>query len=469
MQSELTKVSAKELRPGMEVLEITRLSTDFSYLDKRLVHALQTIFSGATAIIESNGKKLKGPIDSLSPGDNLISIHDITQITGMNPLSGDRVESMSGLGLLDISISPFQIENTDPNETTGTTETEAPAKAPSVIHTNRNVAGEQVAQAQSFVEKVETAAVQRDKATASVEEVFELARTGKPFMTLAADSVEEIVKMDISSAMSAVAGLKSSGHTYAHSVDMAVILKDVTLGIIKQSGGEVSDTIVRSTLAAGFVHDIGKSAAPLDILDSTDWYPPNSKGNELVRSHPELGAKILTDAGLNETLINVAHYHHVMPDNSMPNSYPDVEFNMVKPLTRLAGIVDSYQAMISGEHREKIVPGKAVENIRSNIGKGYDVGSMHKFLKVIGHYPVGSLVRLSTGDLAFVTHFSAEDSKRPTVVVAENAQGEILSHNPIIDLTENQDIQVREVLDHNEYYNASPGQALEIFSALRVD
>ena len=469
MQSELTKVSAKELLPGMEVLEVTRLSSDFSYLDKRLVQALQTNFSGATAILESSGKKLKGPIDSISPGDHLIAIHDLAQVSGLNPLRPERVEFLGGMGLLDISIRPFQTETETPAPDQAQAPDPAQNQAAGVIHTNNNGAGERVAQAQNFIEKVETSAGHRDKATSSVEEIFELARKGKAFMTLTADAVEEIVMMDISSAMSAVAGLKTSGQTYAHSVDMAVILEDVTSGVIKLGGGESSDTIVRSTLAAGFIHDIGKSTAPQDLLDSTDWYPPNSKENDLVRSHVEEGAKVLTDAGLNETLVNVAHYHHVMPDNSMPNSYPDVNFGEVKPITRLAGIVDAYQAMISSEFREKMVPAKAVEYIRKNIGKGYDVGSLNKFLKVIGHYPVGTLVRLSTGDVAFVTQFSPENSKRPLVVVAENAQGEILSHNPINDLVQNQDIQVREILDHNEHYNASPCQALEIFSALRVD
>ncbi len=114
------------------------------------------------------------------------------------------------------------------------------------------------------------------------------------------------------------------------------------------------------------------------------------------------------------------------------------------------------------------MPGKAVQVLRRNIGKGFDVGSLTKFLKVIGHYPVGTLVRLSTGDVGFVTGFPPDDPKRPVVAIAENARGEILSHNSVVDLVKERNILVSEVLDHNRHYQEHAEHALQVFTGMQV-
>ena len=90
------------------------------------------------------------------------------------------------------------------------------------------------------------------------------------------------------------------------------------------------------------------------------------------------------------------------------------------------------------------------------------------FLIAIGKFPVGSLVQLSTGDLAFVTSIEGQELDRPVVAVVENSKGEMLRSHLLIDLMIEKDITIAEVVDHYEHYSADEDQAFQIFSSLNV-
>ena len=92
------------------------------------------------------------------------------------------------------------------------------------------------------------------------------------------------------------------------------------------------------------------------------------------------------------------------------------------------------------------------------------------FVETMGKYPVVSLVKLSTGDLAFVLMIAPpEHPDRPVVSVVENAKGERLTHHEILDLMIEPDIHVAEIVDHYEHYKESEDQAFKIFQSVRID
>jgi hypothetical protein len=102
-------------------------------------------------------------------------------------------------------------------------------------------------------------------------------------------------------------------------------------------------------------------------------------------------------------------------------------------------------------------------------GSEFDDKMLDHFVESMGIYPVGSLVRLSTNELAFVLMLAPKDQPdRPIVAVVENASGELLTHHSVLDLMLELDIRVEEVVDHYEHYNKSEDQAYQIFESIRV-
>ncbi|MEE8434256.1 MAG: HD domain-containing phosphohydrolase, partial [bacterium] len=396
------------------------------------------------------------PIVGLKLGDHLTAVVNIPSSLRLDSLDEETVEVLQKKGCEEFLISTASLPA-------------QPTAAAVIGGGDAKTHARKVAETNTFLEKVGRASEGRSKAAAGVEEMFNQGRSGKPSTRPAMEAVEEILKNDTSTAMVAVAGLKASDQTYAHCVDMSAIFHDTCVGILAGGGTSLPEKLSRSTLAAGFMHDIGKSQVPKEILESTKRYAVDSREMLLMRKHVDFGAKILSDAGMDKTMINVAHYHHVKKDTSLPSSYPDVDYKQVMPMTRLAAVVDVYQALIGKRsYKKNWVPGKAVEFLSSLKGTEFDDAMLDHFLIAIGKYPVGSLVCLSTGDLAFVTSIEGLDLARPVVAVVENSAGQMLRSHLLIDLMVETDLSITEVVDHYEHYSEDEDHAFRVFSSLNV-
>lgn len=472
MGQNLIKVKVDQLRPGMGVQQITGLSSEYSYLDSKRIGALKEHLPGAKAIAVRGEKTGKIGVESLAPGDQVTTIFDIPADLGMESINPATAAFLKEQGFLEFLVTPSdqaEPEAAPQEPPPQAAPVKAPAAPPAFVSMGGMEHKKRVAETRYFLELVEQADTQRYHSTSVVEELFLQGRADKHSTQPAMEAVENILRNDLSTAMVAVTGLKASDQTYSHCVDMAVIFNEAAQGIIKATGKPVNEAVNRSTLAAGFMHDIGKSKVPKEILDSKERFEPDSKEMELLRSHVEHSAQILSDAGMDKAMINVAHFHHVKLDSSLSNSYPKVAYAELMPLTRLACIVDVYQALTGNRSFKKNwVPAKAVEYLRGLQDKEFDKLMMGNFLKVMGLYPVGSLVRLSTGDLAFVTKTEGQELERPTVVLMENALGEPLSSNPLLDLQAEPEISITDIVDHYEHFGGTPEGAYQAFKSLKV-
>ena len=454
------QIKARDLAPGMGIKGVTDFSSEYSYLDKNTIKFLRMAFNGAMVVLNRQKGRETVPIDGLSLGDELKAVIEIPSSRHLDSLDEKTAESLKKRGLkeflVDSSTLPAPQAATPPQGA-------SPGKGKTAKQARL------VAESNQFVETVQKAAHSREQASAAVEEMFHQGRSGNYTTRSAMAAVEDIMSNDLSTAMTAVAGLKTSDRTYAHCVDMSAIFHDACVGILTSGDQELTEKVSRSTLAAGFMHDVGKSRVPQDILESKERFAVDGKEMTLMRKHVDFGAKILSDAGMDKTMINVAHYHHVKKDTSLAVSYPDVSFSKVAPLTRLAAVADVYQALIGNRnYKPNWVPGKAVQYLAERRGTEFDDAMLDQFLLAIGRYPLGSLVKLSTSDLAFVVRIAGQQPERPIVVLVENARGERLGSQTIVDLMSEEDLSITEVMDHFQHYNESPDQAFNIFSSLNV-
>lgn len=461
------------LKPGLQILAITSLSSEYSYLDAKRVGVLIERFKGSKVTVERNGNNKVIPVEELVSGDDLKSIQDIPPGLGFEKIDAAMAEYLSKNGFLEVKALDGVGE--PPSESVETPQKEHGPRAKTndipVFRSQKSFQRmKRLAEVKYFMEQVEDGSKERNNANEMLQELFEQGRAGKYSVQPAVEAVEKILQKDLSRAMTAVAGLRGSDQTYAHCVDMAVIFNEAAQGMVRGgASGSTNQMVARSTMAAGFMHDIGKSKLPREILDSTERFAMDSHEMELMRSHVTHSAQILSDANMDDAMINVAHYHHVKKDTSLVSSYPKVEFSEVAQLTRLASIVDVYQALTGKRsYKKNWVPAKAVQYLYKLQGTEFDETMIKHFLKVIGRYPIGSLVKLSTGDMAFVTRVEDQPLDQPVVVLVENAKGELFSSNTLVDLTEELEITIVEVVDHYEHYNDHPDHAFDVFKSIRV-
>ncbi len=461
------------MRAGMVIQAITELSYEWATLDERRLKFLQNYFGGAKAVITIEGGTKTVPFTELNASAHVQGITDIPATLKIARVVDGLGEFMEKHGLLEFRVleapgAPAQEPADLPAAPTTAGDSKAALAPGSAAARQRHA--EKVEEVLLFLDTIEDADEDRTQSSSRVEEMLDQGRAGSYSSQGVEAAVEEIIKKGSSPAMKAIAGLKGSDQTYAHCTDMSVILQECYTDLLSRQGKKVSDANRRFVLVAGFMHDIGKSEVPKEILESTERFPPDSREMQMMRNHTTYGARILTEMGSNPITVNVAHYHHVKRDATLFTSYPNVPYEQVLPITRLASIVDVYQALIGRrKYKKNWVPGKAIEYVRKLRGSEFEERMLDSFVDALGIYPVGSLVRLSTNELAFVLSIGPKDqSDRPVVAVVENAQGELLSHHTLVDLMVEADIRVEEVVDHYEHYNKSEDQAFQIFQSIRI-
>jgi len=453
MTESLKTVQVDDLRPGMRLHEVVRLDSKYRTIDSKTLAFLQAQLAGATFVVAGDAGAREVGADQLKVFDEITAIRALPAAWAHANVVEDTVPALQELGFYGFTVEDHGV----------------PDSPPARKRLSDQATPETVAEVKEFLDHVSVAQDQRANAAIAVEDMLERGRRGKYATDVAEAAVDEIIKSGASTAIQAIAGLKSSDQTYAHCVDTSVIFQETYADMLQRTGQQAPPAVKRITLISGFMHDIGKSKVPKDILESTARFAADSKEMMLMRQHAPEGAQILSDLGMTKETINVAHYHHVKVDNSLNNSYPAVDYSEVMPITRLAAIVDVYQALIGKRsYKRNWVPGKAVGLLMKLRGTEFDERMLGHFLHSVGIYPIGSLLRLSTGDLAFVVSIDPQALEHPVVVVVESAAGERLTHHHVIDLRQAQDITVAEVVDHFEYYNASDDEAFDIFTNINL-
>ena len=127
-----------------------------------------------------------------------------------------------------------------------------------------------------------------------------------------------------------------------------------------------------------------------------------------MRAHPNLGYEMLRIGGTtSESVLDVVLHHHERFDGS---GYPHgLQGDAIGLMARMGAITDVYDAITSNRPYKKAWgPAESLQRMLS--WKGHFDDSVFKaFIRSIGIYPVGSLVRLASERLAVVLE-QAEDS-----------------------------------------------------------
>ncbi len=227
------------------------------------------------------------------------------------------------------------------------------------------------------------------------------------------------------------------GLTRLKSYDEYLFHHSVNVGILCVALGHalgLDTEVLREVGFGAFLHDIGKVNWPESLyrkprqLSDAEW--------ELVRRHPMDGFKILERMGASQIAKAITLEHHARVDKD-PRGYPALPGNGEPSFFgRLAAIADGYDAMTSHRaYRQAMEPSRAVGLMSELAGTVYDPKLMEAFVRMVGNFPVGTLVRLNTRELAVVLR-PQEEPTRPLVRLVASADGVLLEDGPEIDLME---------------------------------
>lgn len=231
-------------------------------------------------------------------------------------------------------------------------------------------------------------------------------------------------------------------YTYYHM--MNVCLLTVALG---HALGLHHDQIVVLGMGA-LLHDVGKLNVPKEVLQHVG--PLSAEQWRIVQRHPVEGASLIlsTHGGLYHPAAPVVLEHHAAFDLS---GYPDLSGRPHPSApSRLVAVADCFDAVTSKRSYRRAEERRQALNILiAGAGRGFDPQIVRSFVRLLGVYPVGSMVRLTSGEVALVTEVDHDHLSRPTVRIVLDAQGDPVERREV-DLSAVGDVAVKRSLDPSE-------------------
>jgi len=221
---------------------------------------------------------------------------------------------------------------------------------------------------------------------------------------------------------------QKDNYTFQHSVSVCVLL----ISLCRELGYE--HATIKDAGFGGLLHDVGKMRVPDEILNKPGAL--TAEEFEIMKSHAALAPDILRQTpGISQLAIDIAAQHHERYDGT---GYPyGLMGEEISVFSQLTAIVDVYDAMTSVRVYKKAMD--PVEVLR----KIYELRSFHfndqlvlRFIRMIGIYPVGTLVGLKSGYLAVVLKQHQEDLLRPQVRIFMNMKRRCMVRMRDVDLSQ---------------------------------
>ena len=231
------------------------------------------------------------------------------------------------------------------------------------------------------------------------------------------DIVEEILHNK--NVMINLVDIKSiDNYTYQHAVNVAVL--SLVIGMeLRLNKNELYELCIGAML-----HDLGKAFISKDILFKKTTL--DEAEFEVIKTHTTKGYEYISqqyELPVSAKLIALQH-HERLDGSGYPSGYKNVD---IHKLAKIVAIADVYDAMTSDTpYRKAVPPHEAIELIMGSAGRLFDFEMAKIFVRKIVPYPVGSLIKLSNGDVGVVQETRINYPLRPKVKIIRQSAVSII-------------------------------------------
>ncbi len=252
-------------------------------------------------------------------------------------------------------------------------------------------------------------------AVESVKEIVDSVHLEKTINMRKVNSTVHSMVDDILDNRDALLGLTNirmyDEYTFAHSVNVAV------LSIAQGTFLSFDKPQIAALGVAGMLHDIGKMHVPLEIINKPDKLTDSEW--EMVKRHPVEGALLLSDVQAITKLAMVTAFEH-----HQHGGYPRVDDILQQhPFSQIVALADAYDAIVAARvyYRVPTPPDEAIRILFRKRRMFHPV-LVKAFINMVGIFPVGTILKLDTGEIAIVVH-QTRDLMRPRVLLLARFDG----------------------------------------------
>ena len=239
-------------------------------------------------------------------------------------------------------------------------------------------------------------------------------------------------------------------YTFEHSVSVCALMVAFARGM------QLPRETIREIAMGALLHDVGKARVPDDILNK----PGKLSDEEFaqMKNHVVQSIVVLRGTpGISKTALQVAGEHHERFDGT---GYPrKLAGSGISLYGQMAAIVDVYDAISSERvYHKGMPPTQALKKLLEWSKHHFDPQLVQSFIRAIGIYPSGTLVRLESGRLGVVVEQNEGNLLEPVVRVFYHAGQQHYIPPETIDLARSQDSVAG--VENYEKWNIDPYQWL---------
>ena len=194
----------------------------------------------------------------------------------------------------------------------------------------------------------------------------------------------------------------------------------------------------------GLVHDIGLFAVPASVIAKTGRLTPDER--RLIEQHPDLGSQVIHRLGPEyHWLTQVVQQAHERVDGC---GYPNrLKGRQIGEMAQILGVVDVFDALVSDRpYRRRLLPHEAIKELLVAERAAFPREILKALIEQLSVYPLGTMVRLTTGEVATVEKVNSRYPFRPVVQVGRTTVPE-QSNMPRMDLSLTPLVSIIEALE----------------------
>jgi len=233
-----------------------------------------------------------------------------------------------------------------------------------------------------------------------------------------------------------------SDYLLLHSINVAIfsIMTGLTLGY--------NESNLMDLGLGCLLHDIGLISIDPSLLNRPEELTDSERQH--LNQHPEIGFNILRHyREISTPAAHIAYQHHERVDGF---GYPrQLTKRQIVEYARIAAVADTFDDIVTDHpYRRGYTIPEGVTVLRRLTRSHFDGEVVEAFASNIAIYPVGSLLKLSTGNIAVVVSVNKSNQYRPLVQVIADARAFLLEANFELDLAKTREVQIVHRLSESE-------------------
>lgn len=293
-----------------------------------------------------------------------------------------------------------------------------------------------------------------DKVATAVQEHRSISL--EPLETLGRDVVSSLQRND-DLVVQALAG-SSGSPLITNLINVAIFGTKIGIGL-----GYYGEELHQLALA-GFVHDIGLFAVPPSLITKAGRLTQEERG--LIERHPELGYQVVEKCGHEYHWLAqlTRQAHERFNGQGYPNRLTGRE---ISEMAQILGVVDVFDALVSERpYRRRLFPHEAIKELLVAERRAFSREILKALVEQFSVYPLGTTVRLTTGEIGTVAKVNRCYPLRPVVWI-DDQQGHERGNSCEIDLSRMPLVSIAETLHppvagHITFSEAPPKPAVSV-------